>query len=343
MSKPTKSVPRSPRQSLADASDPAKPTGSQGDYETFLPLARALPAAGIIHLRADLPLALQNAQLGVSTVMAEEPRLSKLPETDLRQLAELPRQVLATIFADTQIERSAPDTELQGLLARGSALRSLLLKTAESLAEAGLLSSAAVAKIRAGRGRLDSARDCVELAALFSKNAAALRGKSPVTSAQIQEASEVGTQLLSLLKPTRMRRSKAGGSSAASDRDRLSTLVLARHDALWRAGAYLIRPRSRGEGPAAPSQPRSKAKEGAACPGARARHGEGVVKASPAAPAREPIRARAASPALRPVPSRSPPVEHVRKGGGWNGPLTRSARADTELLLSHLGIDELRL
>ncbi len=33
----------------------------------------------------------------------------------------------------------------------------------------------------------------MELAALFGKNAAALRGKSPVTADQIKEASEVGT------------------------------------------------------------------------------------------------------------------------------------------------------
>ncbi len=240
MVKPMKSAPRSSRKSLDDAADPEKPTGSQADYGTFIPLARALPAADVVQARADLPLALQNVQAGVSAVMAEEPRLSKLPETDSQELAELPRLVLATIFADTQIERTAPAAELQKLLARGSALRSLLLKTAESLAEAGLLSPPAVAKIRAGKGKLDSARDCVELAALFSKNAAALRGKSPVTAAQIKEASEVGTQLLSLLKPTRTRRAKAEVSSAASDRDRLWTLVLARHDALWRAGAYLF-------------------------------------------------------------------------------------------------------
>jgi hypothetical protein len=72
----------------------------------------------------------------------------------------------------SESERSAPVSELQGLLARGGALRSLLLKTAEGLAEAGLLSTAAVAKIRAGKGKLDSARDCAELAALFGKNAA---------------------------------------------------------------------------------------------------------------------------------------------------------------------------
>lgn len=240
MSKPTKSAPRSIRKPLDDAPETEKPAGSQADYEAFLPLARALPATDVIPLRANLPLALQNVQVGVASVMAEEARLSKLPDTDIRQLAELPRLVLATLFADTQIERTAPASEVQGLLARGSALRSLLLKTAESLAEAGLLSAAAVAKIRAGTGKLDSARDCVELAALFSKNAAALRGKSPVTAAQVKEASEVGTQLLSLLKPARTRRAKPGVSSAVSDRDRLWTLVLARYDALWRAGAYLF-------------------------------------------------------------------------------------------------------
>lgn len=80
----------------------------------------------------------------------------------------------------------------------------------------------------------------MELAALFGKEAAALRGKSPVTAAQIKETADIGTQLLTLLKPSRTRRIKAGPSTATSDRDRLWTLVLARHDALWRAGAYLF-------------------------------------------------------------------------------------------------------
>lgn len=117
--------------------------------------------------------------------MAEGERLSKLPGTDPAQLAERPSLVLATLFADTQIDHAAPASELQRLLASGSVLRSLLLKTAESLAKAGLLSATAVAKIRAGTGKLDAARDCVELAALFGKDAAALRGKSPVAAAQV--------------------------------------------------------------------------------------------------------------------------------------------------------------
>ncbi len=238
MAKPKKPAPRSVPKSLDPT--PEMPIGSQADYEAFLPLARDLAASEVVPMRANLALALQNVQVGVSAVMAEQARLEKLPETRSSELAELPRLVLATLFADTQIERTAPASELQSLLARGSALRSLLLKTAESLAAAGLLPAAAVAKIHAGKGKLDSARDCVELAALFGKNAAALRGKSPVTAAQIKEAAEVGTQLLTLLKPSRARRTKPGASAATSDRDRLWTLVLARHDALWRAGAYLF-------------------------------------------------------------------------------------------------------
>src|SRR5436853_373347 len=59
----------------------------------------------------------------------------------------------------------------------------------------------AVEKIRAGRGMIDLATDCVELAALFRANADGLRGKTAVTADQISEAADLGTQLLSLLRP----------------------------------------------------------------------------------------------------------------------------------------------
>lgn len=216
------------------------PSGSQADYETFLPAARALSAAEVAPMRADLTLALQNVQVGAAAVLAEKSRLAALPETDATSLASLPRLALATIFANTQIDRSAPPTDLPKLLARGRELRGLLLKNADGLAAAGLLPMAAVDQIRAGRGQLDAARDCVELAALFTKRGAALRGKHPITAAQIKETADVGTELLQLLKPGRARRAPAGASLATDIRDRLWTMLVRRHEALWRAGAYLF-------------------------------------------------------------------------------------------------------
>ena len=215
-------------------------TGSQAEYGLFAPEAEAIAQAEVLPMRADLHLALLNVQTGVPAVLAEQARLSKLPETDVEAIAALPSLVLATIYADTQIDRSAPPSELQDLMARGRVLRKLLLTTAEGLAEAGVLSKSVVAGIRAGKGKLDSARDCIALSAVFTKDAATIRGKHPISAKQVQEAGEVGAKLVALLKTKRARTAPAAKLPAAEMRDRLWTLVVQRYDALWRAGAYLF-------------------------------------------------------------------------------------------------------
>jgi hypothetical protein len=214
--------------------------GSEAAYAAFVAEARALPETDVLTLRADIQLALHNAQIGVDAVLAEKQRLSALPETRIGDIESLPQVLLAAIFADTQIDRSAPVTELPDLLARARTLRTLLLSTADSLAAAGLLPRAHVERIRTGMGKIDMARDCVELSALFSSRAKELSGKHPVSAEQVSEASEVGTALLKQLKPTRARRTSPATPEAALDRDRLWTLALRRWDGVWRAGAYLF-------------------------------------------------------------------------------------------------------
>src|SRR5437870_1998456 len=78
-------------------------------------------------------------------------------------------------YAAGQVERYAPPpSDVKELLARAHRLRALLLKSADALAVAGMIPAAQVAKIREGRGSIDTAGDCVALAALFQKKAAAV-------------------------------------------------------------------------------------------------------------------------------------------------------------------------
>jgi hypothetical protein len=216
------------------------PSGSQADYDAFLPTAQKLPAAAIITLRADPALALHNVQIGVSNVLAEEARLAELPETDVKTLAALPRVALAVVFATTQVSPALSSKDLLQKLADGAALRRKLLKAADSLAESGFLKPKEVDDIRAGTGKIDAAHDLVQLAALFLKNTAKIRGKHAITVKEIKDASETGTSLLKTLKPGRARPAKATPAIGVAERDRLWTLLVQGHDALWRAGAYLF-------------------------------------------------------------------------------------------------------
>ena len=216
------------------------PSGSQADYDAWLPAAQKIAAADVMVMRADPQLALHNVTVGVGNVLAEEGRLAKLPETNAKELASLRQVALAVIFASTQLARPGANSALPGKVSRGAVLRAFLLQTAEALALGGLLPQAEVDKIRAGYGRLDAARDLVALAAIFGKHAAKLKGKHSISAAQLKEAADLGTELLTLLKPGRAKTTTAGTTIGAAERDRLWTLLVQGHDRLWRAGAYLF-------------------------------------------------------------------------------------------------------
>jgi hypothetical protein len=235
-----KTTTKKPTAASGSTASVATATGSEADYNANIAAARAIPSNQVVPMRVDLSLALQNAQVAVASIRGQASRLAKLPETNAKAITALPQILLAAIFAGTQIEATLSSGDLAKLLATGRSLRLLLLKTADGLSEAGLLSKASVEQIRAGSGALDAARDCVALSALFTKNAVTIRGKHAVTAAQIKQASEVGTELLTLLKPGRTRVRKVQASTASDDRDRLWTLALQRWESLWRAGAYLF-------------------------------------------------------------------------------------------------------
>ena len=86
-------------------------------------------------------------------------------------------------------------------------LRDLLLTNLDGQAKAGFVPQALIDKIRRGHGLIDPATDCIELAAAYGTYAAVLRGKTPVTAAQVTETADVGNQLRTLLKPRTRRRS----------------------------------------------------------------------------------------------------------------------------------------
>lgn len=213
-------------------------------FEKFVGQLRSIEARDIISCRSDVPLALHNIVRGVNAVLVHEVTIrEELPKVDLTEFHSMIDLAKAVEYATRQVDRHAPPKELKQLIARGRELRTILLTSAESLAAVGILPAHVVAKIRAGKGDIDAAGDCVELATLFAKNATEVRGKTPVTAALVKEAAEVGSQLQTVLKP---RRSNAPQEmhedvrKARDVRDRLWTLLVERHDRLRRVGAYLF-------------------------------------------------------------------------------------------------------
>lgn len=236
---------KSPRPADNDSDlDTSEITGSQEDYERFLAEAQALAERDVRPFRLDASVAYHNVQRGVDAVLPLSDRIrQELPSVNLEQLRALPNVSLALCFAVSQVDRDgASSKQLAEPLKRTYALRETMLASALALGLAGTLPKREVEKIQEGRGALDAAQDCVDLAALFKKHAAAVRGKSPVTAAQVTEAARLGTDLIKVLRPRSVKKDRrpTGALKDAVDvRDRLATIVSTRHELLRRVGHWL--------------------------------------------------------------------------------------------------------
>ncbi len=220
---------------------PATPKGSAAAYAKYLPIAqKQIPAAQVVPYRQDPALAAQNISTGLAALAPYKKQLAKLPAPfDLGAMNELPAIAIATMYAAAQVDLSSPGTVGQ-LRKTAGALRDVLLSNAVSLMKAGVLPAADVQRIMKGKGASDVAQDCVDLAQLFTVNAAAVKGKTPVTQAQIGEATQVGDQLLALIKPKGTPGQPLNKTNAAvAARDQVAALMVAQYAQLRRAGMWI--------------------------------------------------------------------------------------------------------
>ena len=218
-------------------------SGSKQAFERFLPQARALDSRDVRPFRIDPAVAYRNAVRGVSAVMSREALIrQELPAIPLHELRELPEIALALAFTATNGDRVvAASAEVRPLVKRARALRRLLRKSAAALAEAAVLQEKELPRVRRGSNARHASEDCVALATLFTTNAGRIAGKTPVTVRQVLEAAEVGADLRRRLKlEGRGPGSADGAAHIAGIRDRLWTLLVRRHERLWRVGAYLF-------------------------------------------------------------------------------------------------------
>jgi hypothetical protein len=83
------------------------------------------------------------------------------------------------------------------------------------------------------------AQDCIALADLFRQHEAAIAGKHPVDTAQIDEAAAVGSWLVANLRTTNSLPEKPGAPAPEVDiRDRLGTLLVQQFQVLEKVVHY---------------------------------------------------------------------------------------------------------
>ena len=233
------------------------------EYDRFVAEAKALPGE-ILKYPGGALRAYRMAKRGVDAVKKLGARVKKsLPDFDLARALLMPEMALALLFASRRVDRrqGSPGT-IGKSLEQASKLRSLLIKSADALAESGDLPARDVEKIHEGKGPIDLAQDCVDLAALYRRFAHAVVGKTPVTPAQVEEAAKVGSALLTMLQPegTPAVGTATELSDAVDVRNRLWTMLVTEHKELRGAGAYLFKDKVDAHIPLLQSRVRTKKK-----------------------------------------------------------------------------------
>lgn len=209
----------------------------------FDPLAAAkqLAPSSILSPNAGFRAVHANARFGVKNLADAEAILSaKLTGWDGAALKDFSATLAAYFTAGQAVEASEPkkNDDLDADIGTLWGLRRVLLTSAEALRNAGVAKDSEVDAIRKGSGPVDAAKDCVDLGRLHKKYADQLKGKSFITSVQVEQAIEVGQRVQKATKPRSAKRlTPAELVKARLQRDQLFTLLSQQHDELWSAAA----------------------------------------------------------------------------------------------------------
>ena len=212
-------------------------------YDHFLPIAMKLADAEVQPCRADVPVALANIKLGVKAMCGDAAAIARivehLPRIPIKDLLDLPDVGRGLYFISGKVvSRVASAGEIAKALNEISGPREQMLSQAEILAQRGVLDKDRVAQIRANSGKLDMAKDGVDLVELYAEKAAELKGLHPFTQAEFDKLGEKSEWLLEHLTPDGARKEARRRSAVEDERDRFWTLVVQRHPSLRAAGYY---------------------------------------------------------------------------------------------------------
>ena len=208
-------------QSRSKVSSAAK--GPAAAYEKLLSAARALSAAPVSHLSPSLCRAnVQSAMKAVAPYLGDKKKTGSI---DVAKIARLPDVATAFEYAESRVPKEGSDGAIEKALATISPLRTATLGYLESAAFCGLVDAGRVNAIRAGKGKLDVAKDAVAIAGLFADNHGALMGRHPFTPEQLETLAAQGAWLAERLKPTGTVRDKKERTPEALVKDRFAALL----------------------------------------------------------------------------------------------------------------------
>jgi len=209
-------------------------------FRHFLPMVEKYPEDEVPIRNADVQIARHNIDRGVGAVRPRIGEVSELlPKVSIQALLELPALGLGLMFADGRVSKATAG-EIDAALGRVSELRELSLSYLEIAGALDLIPLKRAQAIRAGKGKLDNARDCVDIVGVFEEFKGALTNKHPFTGEQLSELSTTGTWLVRNIAPKGAVKEPIGRDPAAALRDRFWKAVEERYDELRLVGVALF-------------------------------------------------------------------------------------------------------
>jgi len=171
-------------------------------------------------------------------ILALHERAKALPEFDATVFEELETHVLATGHAHARLMRaSAPRGEVAALNERGLKLRRMLYADAVALATHGLIAGDRLAELQNNTGYKNLAFDLMALAGLLRGNWEQISGKTPITTADLDEADLLADHLVSAVGARAQKNTSV--DEASLQRQRNFTLLANVYDEVRRAITFL--------------------------------------------------------------------------------------------------------
>lgn len=214
-------------------------------YDKHRAAALAIPEDEAQVCRADARVVFANLKLGHKNLLGTPALVAAarahLPKIPMKQVQELPDLGRALVYVSGKvIGKVAGPREIEAKLEFIREPREQMLSQAELLARRGVLDGNAVARVRAGTGKYDSAHDVVTLVGMFTEHQKKLAGQHPFSAQELGKYRAAGEWLLEVLTPDGARAEpvKRQKPEAERVRDGVWTLIVARHAYLRKIGFY---------------------------------------------------------------------------------------------------------
>lgn len=233
-----------PNEEAFDSLSPEDRTLAESALNEFRDEALALPEDQVKACRAPVTRVARNIRIGTDNVLKHRDRLRKeLPYLEHHRVERLLRLALSVVFATSVAARQVKPAP-RSLLKMKSVYhyRRLMLNSMRALADAGLVAKELVAAIQAGTGFRDALEDLAALIHFFVTQAAVVENRTPVTKANIEEATALVKELAPELNPDGkgLAKQPQPQNEEAILRDRLWTMLLRDFEELVKAGTYLF-------------------------------------------------------------------------------------------------------